>query len=93
MVLAGYYWGRRDWRRQKQISFSGQMRTELRRPLPWYMHAIDFEPLEHRPTVRVIREAGAPGSSPGGVGAAPIGPVVLAEGVGFPQAQDQEGVA
>lgn len=92
MGLVGYYWGRADWRRQRQANLGHRLRTELNRPLPWYMHRIDFEPLEYRPTVRVIRGAEAPGSTPGGVGAAPK-VSGTDTGAGFPQAQDQEEVA
>lgn len=52
-LAVGYVIGRFGRHRERQIDFSS-MRVEYGHPLPPYLHVIDFDPLEFRPTVREI---------------------------------------
>jgi hypothetical protein len=48
------YWNQRSDQRHKTIH--NYPRVEREMPLPHYFTPIDFEPLEHRPTVKLIKE-------------------------------------
>ena len=55
VFVSGFGLGRYRLRQERYAEFRDR-RIELIRPLPHYMHVVDFDPLERRPTVRLLSD-------------------------------------
>ena len=54
VFMVGIWLGRYGMRLERRERMATR-KVELHPPLPRYLHVVDVEPLERRPTVRVIR--------------------------------------